>query len=44
MISHFYILFNENLLDEEKMQEMITQKQKEAEAVKKVCKFANRNT
>ena len=38
---HFYILFNENLLDEEKMQEMITQKQKEAEAVKEsiqICK------
>ena len=38
---HFYILFNENLLDEQKMQEMIAQKQKEAEAVKEsiqICK------
>lgn len=38
---HFYILFNENLLDEEKMQVMIEQKQKEILTVEEniqICK------
>lgn len=38
---HFYILFNENLLDEEKMQIMIEQKQKEILSIKEniqICK------
>ena len=38
---HFYILFNENLLDEEKMQIMIEQKQKDIAAVQEtmqICK------
>lgn len=38
---HFYILFNENLLDEEKMQIMIEQKQKDIAAIQEtiqICK------
>ncbi len=38
---HFYILFNENLLDEEKLQGMVEQKQKDIVAIQKtiqICK------
>lgn len=38
---HFYILFNENLLDEEKMQDMIEQKQKDIADIQEtiqICK------